>query len=84
MKWKSSHKLHSHSFKNSYKPLWIWYFKEQVTLVEIVAFLFVFYVVLASIFSICLLSLYNRNNCRDGETMFVIITLHNDNNRNGE
>ena len=55
-----------------------------MTLVEIVTFLFVFKIVLASIFSICLLSLHNRNNCRYGETMFAIITLHNDNNRNGE
>ena len=59
-------------------------FNQQVTLVEIVTFLFVFWIVLASIFSIYLLSLHNRNNFRYGETMFVIITLHNDNNRNGE
>ena len=39
---------------------------------------------LASIFSMCLLSLYNRNNCCDKETMLVIITLHSGNNRNGE
>ena len=57
---------------------------QQVSLVEIVTFLFVFQIVLALIFSICLLSLHNGNNCRYGETMFVIITLHNDNNRNGE
>ena len=56
--------------------------KTLVTLVEIVTFLFVFQNVLASIFSICLLSLHNRNNCRDRETIFVIITLHNDDNRN--
>ena len=72
------------AFKNSYKTLSISYFNQQVTLVEIVTFLFVFEIVLASIFSIYLLSLHNRNNCRYGETMFVIITLHNDNNRNGE
>ena len=81
---KSSHKLPLYSFKNSYKPLWIWYFNQQVTLVEIVTFLFVFQIVLASIFIICVLLLHNRNNCRYEETMFVIITLHNDNNRNGE
>ena len=52
-----------------------------MTLVEIVTFLFVFKIVLASIFGVCLLSLHNRNNCRYGETMFVI---NNDNNRNGE
>ena len=43
MERKSSHKLPFHSFKNSYKPLWIWSFNQQVTLVEIVFFfLFVF------------------------------------------
>ena len=40
--------------------------------------------VLASIFSICLLSQRNKNNCRDGETIFVIITLHNETKRYGE
>ena len=39
---KNSHKLPFYSFKNSYKPLWIWYFNQQMTLVEIVTFLFVF------------------------------------------
>ena len=42
MERKSSHKLPFYSFKNSYKLLWIWYFNQQVTLVEIVIFLFVF------------------------------------------
>ena len=42
MERKSSEKLPFYSFKNSYKPLWIWYFNQQVTLVEIVTFLFVF------------------------------------------
>ena len=84
MERKSYYKLPFYSFKNSYKPLWIWYFNQQVTLVGIVTFIFVFKIVLALIFSICLLSLHKRNNCRYGETVFVIITLHTDNNRNGE
>ena len=42
MERKSSHKLPYYSFKNSYKPLGIWYFNQKVTLVEIVTFLFVF------------------------------------------
>ena len=84
MERKSSHKLPFYSFKNSYKTSWILSFIKQVTLVEIITFLFVFQFVLALIFSICFLSLHNRNNSRDGETMFVIINLNNDNNRNGE
>ena len=28
--------------------------------------------------------LHDRNNCRDGVTIFVIIILHNENNRYGE
>ena len=39
---RKSHKLPVYSFENSYKPLYIWYFNQQVTLVEIVTFLFVF------------------------------------------
>ena len=50
MERKSGHKLPFYSFKNSYKPLWIWYFIKQVTLVEIITFLFVFQIGLASIF----------------------------------
>ena len=42
MERKSGHKLQFYSFKNSYKPLLIWYFNQQVTLVEIVTFLFIF------------------------------------------
>ena len=49
-----------------------------------VTFSFVFLFVLATIFSICLLSLRNRNNCSDGETMLVIINLRNEHNRYGE
>ena len=41
MESKSRHKLPFYSFKNSYKPFWIWYFTQQVTLVKIVTFLFV-------------------------------------------
>ena len=42
MERKSSHKSPFYSFKNRYKPLWIWYFNQQVTLFEIGTFLFVF------------------------------------------